>query len=216
MRVYLWLGLCAFALTANAKELTSVDPCEQTCTLEAGTDGQIEPVCTCKQIEKSKKSFEKASAWPSKTKLLEQLDGVSEKNISIVVQNSCQNLEHHFLHNTKDILIAADLSARPLCECVDVRLHFPVAKQCHTMVNGTDSCSFPIVKGKVSPEPIRIATVYDYQSCIAKNSNYKKPVSCDEAKTCLAPPDNCDVGTELVNIADPESCCPVFVCVKSK
>ncbi|MGZ3707137.1 MAG: hypothetical protein ACXVA8_13995, partial [Bdellovibrionota bacterium] len=54
-------------------------------------------------------------------------------------------------------------------------------------------------------------SLHDYQSCVADRLNYRRPETC-EGVVCQDQPRSCALGQELVNLADSESCCPVFEC----
>ncbi len=103
-----------------------------------------------------------------------------------------------------------DIAKLPLCDCVSTIQHFPKKKVCWRTPAGEVLCEFPVEKQATLPMPVA-PTLYAYQACLLKRETHQKPKSCP-AKPCDEIPPTCTTGTKLVNLADPESCCPVFSC----
>jgi hypothetical protein len=184
------------------------ESCLNKCSVELGEDGKTNIVCRCDLKDSSTKLWGKAADPRLSRVLPSRLKGATPEEIKAVAENACGSSKG-FRKFPAEIESLAELTQRPLCECVRVKVHFPLSRQCKFTAAGEHLCQFNRAQ---TPKPMaRPVSLYDYQSCISARQNYEPPQAC-EAQACSALRPTCAAHEKLTNIADPEGCCPVFTC----
>ena len=199
----MWWALFLFLVTSPAQASKAVD-CANSCSLEKRDDGSLHIACQCgKKPQKP---------WSSKSRAIfysSQLTGATEAEAEAIKANACKNAKPI----GSDLKRLFTLANRPLCECVATRLYFGLEKECKRTAAGSVTCQLHY-KPEPSTRP-RSPSLFDYESCVEARANYRKPASCEDV-TCEKKKPECKKGEEWVNLADPEACCPVFVCHNRK
>jgi hypothetical protein len=134
--------------------------------------------------------------------------GISLDRYPEIKNNSCRNKsrkEEPTLLKKK-----LNLSNLNICDCVSTVQNFPKQKRCRITSAGESICEFSTDEENSLNNPLD-PTLYAYQVCLIKKESYKKPEKCP-AKPCEEKIPVCEQGKKLVNLADPEGCCPVFSC----
>ncbi len=166
--------------------------------------------CACeKNISKGE------SDWLAGKRSSERGDFLRKKFIGLriseypeIVNNSCRSrVKKAGPELAKKKLEIANL---PICDCVSTFQHFAKKKVCWRTPAGETLCDYPTDTRSHLENPID-PTLYAYQVCLIKKETFKKADTCP-AKPCEAKAPVCPAGTRLMNLADPESCCPVFSC----
>jgi hypothetical protein len=210
--VWALLGLPATATAART------DGCLNHCTLEKNAAGELESLCVCSEKKFTVQAdnifaLRSHSAARYRQELEKRLSGATPAEKAAVAANSCAAAAGAD-RPANELRLLAGLAERPLCECVGARVFFPVRRECKVTPAGVTLCHFELERAVSSRVgPVRAPTLYDYQACIAARANYKRPETC-KAVRCTDQPRACGSGTELVNVADTESCCPIFECRK--
>jgi hypothetical protein len=179
---------------ANAKA-PAAENCVNDCRIEKKDDGSLYIGCQCT----------KKNPWSAKSKEIffrTRLSGATPEEAKAIEQNLCATTKA-----PEDLSKVRPLTARPFCECVSTRANFKAVVQCHKTRTGSTLCLPRHLDEKQKRKP----ALFDYLSCVVDRANYRKPESC-KAETCDKTKPACRGETELVNIADPGACCPVFVC----
>ena len=184
------------------------ESCLNSCTIELGENGKTKTVCRCDLPDSITKLWGK-EAKPRSLKVWQsRLLGAKPEDLTQVATNACGS-SAPAKRNPTELKSLAKLTQRPLCECVKARVYFPLRKSCTYTPAGETLCTFARAERPV--EKARAVSLYDYQSCVSDRQNYEPPASCGTG-ACPAGPTSCASNERLTNIADPESCCPVFVC----
>lgn len=198
---------------------TGSDRCMDHCYLEKGEAG-YDVLCPCGERRfphDGEGFFALKNRAPGRyaTELAARLHGASAGEVALVDGDRCLDAVGESRANprpAKDFLGIVTLAQRPLCECVQARVHFRTSRRCETSVAGQLECRFELAPGEGGRAgPVRRPALQDYQACIAARLNYRAPASC-EGSVCREGPRDCPTGKELVNVADAESCCPIFEC----
>jgi hypothetical protein len=184
-----------FSLLCFAK----TDSCANDCRIEKKENGIHFVACQCTGKSKPWNSHSKEIFFRSR------LMGANPEEIQAIQENKCVAAP---TFSPEEEAKVRPLATRPLCECVSSRVSAGIEMNCKKSATGEKLC-LPrhTDKGGKARKP----TLFDYQSCVVDRVNYRKPESCQEA-VCPKEKPACPAGKELMNIADPEACCPVFVC----
>ena len=184
-----------FSLLCFAK----TNSCANDCRIEKKENGIHFVACQCTG---------KSKPWSNQAKEIffrSRLAGASAEESQAIQENRCVNAP---ALSPEEEAKVRPLATRPLCECVSARLRAGIEMNCKKSATGEKLCLPSHTEKSVKP---RKPTLFDYQSCVVDRVNYKKPQSCEDS-ACSKEKPACPAGKELVNIADPEACCPVFVC----
>lgn len=193
--------------------------CLSHCSLERDESGRFAVECSCgeKKYPGHDSFFGLKARYPDKFEgeLRHRLRGASPSEIAAVDSNSCAaevKLARERPRAADEFLGLVTLAMRPTCECVRNRVHFPVRRACSGTAAGQVLCEFDLFavpSDRIGP--VRNSTLHDYQACAAARLNYRRPETC-AGVVCRERPHDCPIGRELVNVADPEACCPSFEC----
>jgi hypothetical protein len=194
-------------------------PCLSHCSLERDDDGRASVLCSCLEKKYSGRDnffgLMKRSPDRFEGEIQRRLRGANSLETAAVAGNSCAldvSASHAHPRPASTFVHLASLSMRPTCECVRNRVQFPVSRSCAFTKAGQVLCQFDLALNNLAHEgPVRAGTLHDYQACAAARINYRRPETC-AAVVCEDQPRECPLGQELVNVADPESCCPSFEC----
>lgn len=185
----LWLLFTLIVGTPDAAAARSVneDICQQRCVREKSvTDGSWKVRCSC---ERRGLRSPAAEATP------ECLGALASRD-----------------RDPDELRATLARGKQALCECVAARVRFPVFRQCGLSQSGERYCQFtPDLKRPSLAKALRRPTADDIHSCAAASDNYEGPSTCRAVRCASAKP-FCGEGTELYNIAEPDACCPIFVC----
>lgn len=150
----------------------------------------------------------KSKPWSSRSNEIffrSRLMSASPEESLAIQENKCASAP---AISAEEAAMIRPLATRPLCECVGARLRAGIDMSCKKSASGEKLC---LPRHTAQSGQARKPTLFDYQSCVVDRVNYRKPESCQEA-ACAKTKPTCSGNKELVNIADPEACCPVFVC----
>lgn len=175
------------------------DSCANDCRIEKKESGIHYVACHCSG---------KTKPWSSHSKEIffrSRLTGASPEETQAIQENKCATAPALPAEEEAKV---RPLSTRPLCECVSARVGAGIEMNCKKSATGEKLC---LPRHTAKSGKARKPTLFDYQSCVVDRINYRKPQSCVDA-ACTKEKPACASGKELVNIADPEACCPVFVC----
>jgi hypothetical protein len=173
--------------------------CANDCRIEKKDNGTHFVACQCSA---------KLKPWSKQSNEIffrSRLAGATAEETKFIQENRCAKAP---APSPEEASKLRPIATRPLCECVSARLQVGVEANCKKSSSGEKLCQ-PRHTGREGKP--RKPTLFDYQSCVVDRVNYKKPETCAEA-VCAKEKPTCADGQELVNIADPEACCPVFTC----
>jgi hypothetical protein len=186
--------------------------CLNQCQLvKVGAEDQYSLSCSCED-----RFLKGERDWQAGKSTAERIDFLKKKFVGIsldkypeIENNSCKKKstkEEPSLLKRKKL----GLSTLSICDCVSTIENFAKQKKCRITSAGERLCEFSTDAEKdlrASLDP----TLYAYQVCLIKRETYRKPEKC-AAKPCEEKIPVCEQGKKLMNLADPESCCPVFSC----
>lgn len=173
--------------------------CANDCRIEKKENGTHYVACRCSEKTKPWSGYGKEIFFRSR------LNNASPEEIEAIRENKCTPVTGMTAEEATKI---RPLATRPLCECVSARVSAGIKLDCKKSASGEKLC-LPRHSAQIATN--RKPTLFDYESCVVDRINYRKPESCQNAD-CAKEKPVCSKGKELVNIADPEACCPVFVC----
>ena len=222
VKLALILASIFFSLVAEGSQEN--DPCLNNCTLSFSSGSGFSSVCRCGKpltlpIAYRYSTLSEAERRKVDMSLRFRFPKVQGGDFERIRSDSCRRgLELGSpLWGKERLLSQSKVANQSLCQCVKTMVHFPVNKECK--INGTAErqCNFTYDINTVKMRPalvLRKPTLFDYQSCLARRQNYREPASCHGSTSCQSEKPSCKKGEELVNIADPGACCPVFQCQK--
>lgn len=140
--------------------------------------------------------------------LRQKIIGLDLSKYPELVENQCRQKVQ--LEEPTVVRKKMDLAKLPLCECVSNMMQIHKEKSCKKTSAGETLCDFAANENKVKSK-FEYPNLYSYQVCLMRSETYERPGRCP-ASPCKADVPTCQQGESLFNVADPESCCPVFVC----
>ncbi len=169
--------------------------------------------CNCsKTLPRGEKDWLAQKGSPHRAEYLRQkFIGLDLSNYPEVVENQCRQKVQ--LEAPSVVRKKMDLAKLPLCECVSTIMQIQKEKSCRKTPAGEELCNFAANGDKVKSS-FEYPNLYSYQVCMMRSETYERPSRCP-ASPCKAELPTCSEGESLFNVADPESCCPVFVCKKN-
>ncbi|RZA05678.1 MAG: hypothetical protein EOP11_12280 [Proteobacteria bacterium] len=201
--------------TAVAQTSVTIDKCQEQCSLERDDTGRRYVNCSCAPGSRARNFNREIASGVSTMRAFPVGDGQAF-TASILACRGAEKADHGFA-NLAELRVLASRQTLSLCECALVRTHFPVKRICARRQTGEIGCRFqPDEARPALRHAYRLPTTEDYQSCLAAAANYERPESCGTVSRCESRLPHCAAGEEASNEADPEACCPVFVCRKSK
>lgn len=203
---FFWMSLFLFDETSWARS-----NCLNQCQLvKMGTEENYSLSCSCEgKFLKGERDWLTGKATGERRDYLKKkFIGISLDSYPEIANNSCK--KKSLKEDTALLKKKLNLSNLSICDCVSTVQYFAKQKICRITSAGERLCeiatdSEKALKGSLDP------TLYAYQVCLMKKDTYKKPEKCP-AKPCEERIPVCEEGKKLVNLADPESCCPVFSC----
>lgn len=185
--LFLLLSLVLGVGEANAARSVNEDRCQQRCVREqSAADGSWKVACSCER-----RGFRNPAAESSPP---------------------CLGALASRERDADELRATLARGKQSLCECVAARVRFPVYRQCTRSQSGESYCRFsPDLARPSVVQALRRPTADDIHSCAVASANYEGPSTCRNVRCASAKP-FCGEGTELVNIAEPDACCPIFVC----
>lgn len=204
------------APAAHAGRVASVpmDRCQERCVVERSENGQPFVTCSCAKGGGAPRGRRVASHGLRRRAFEAALSPEQNEELSLCEEN--RGAAKPGFANETELRARASRKTLSLCECAEARTHFPLHRQCVRQRTGELSCSFsPDLAHPSVHQPLRAATTEDYQSCLVGSLNHVRPASCSTRRRCEARMPECGAGEEVSNEADPEACCPIFVCRKA-
>ncbi len=185
--LFLLLSLALGISDASAARSVNEDRCQQRCVSEkSALDGTWKVACSC-----DRRGF---------------------RNPAAEATPDCLGAMASRERNPDELRATLARGKQSLCECVAARVRFPVFRQCTRSQSGESYCQFrPDLKRPSVVQALRRPTADDIHSCAVAAANYEGPSTCKGVQCASAKP-FCGEGTELYNIAEPDACCPIFVC----
>lgn len=168
--------------------------------------------CNC-----SRKSAFGERDWMAQKKSPERREFLRQRFIGLdlsrypeVVENSCRSKLK--VDDPSNVKKKRELAKLPICECVSNQMQIRKQKNCRLTAAGERLCQIQSNNEGVHSKPLN-PDLYSYQICMMNSETYERPSRCP-ASPCSASVPTCGTGEALYNLADPEGCCPVFVCQK--